>query len=379
MVIKYITNVRLPTPRAQGYAIMKMCSEFANLGTVVELFVPSRQNTEIEKDPFDFYSIEKNFEIKRIRSSDFLGSTTKLSRLLYWVDIIVFFLCARFKIKFNRGDILFTRDPVALLFFSKKIFSCLHIISIPESRTILKYILHKPKLFFALNDGIKKELVKMGVPESSVHISGSGVEPKDFDIKLSTEEAREKLDLPKDKKIVLYSGQFYRWKGVDTLAEVAKLMPEVIFVFVGGTGADLEQFQEKYGNLSNVIIRPFQERVIIPVYLRSSDILVIPNSANTNESVYYTSPIKLFEFMAAKKPIVASRLPSMRETLDQDSAVFAEPDDPESFALAIRKILSDGELADRIILNAYQRSLESSWAKRAKNVLNIIHENIVKI
>ena len=146
MVIKYITNVRLPTPRAQGYAIMKMCSEFANLGTVVELFVPSRQNTEIEKDPFDFYSIEKNFEIKRIRSSDFLGSNTKLSRLLYWVDIIVFFLCARFKIKFNRGDILFTRDPVALLFFSKKIFSCLHIISIPESRTILKYILYKGTL-----------------------------------------------------------------------------------------------------------------------------------------------------------------------------------------------------------------------------------------
>src|SRR3989344_1214570 len=377
MVIKYITNVRLPTTRAQGYAIMKMCSEFANLGATVELFVPSRENTGIAKDPFDFYSIQKNFEIKRVSSSDFLGQTTKLSRVLYWVDIVVFFLCARFKIKFNKGDVLFTRDPAAMLFFPKKIFSCLHIISIPESRTILKYILHKPNLFFALNDGIKKELMKMGVPESKVFISGSGVEPKDFDIDFSTDEARDKLDLPKDKKIVLYSGQFYRWKGVDTLAQVAKLLPEINFVFVGGTDSDLEQFKEKYSNLTNIIIRPFQERAIIPVYLRSADILAIPNSANTNESVYYTSPIKLFEFMAAKKPILVSNLPSMRETLDETSAVFAEPDQPESFAAAIRKILADEGLANRIVINAYQKSLESSWTKRAEGVLNAIKNNYV--
>ena len=123
MNIKYITNVRIPTPRAQGFAIMKMCSEFAKLGIQVELFVPSRKNVEHHKDPFDFYKIEENFKIKKIPSFDFLGRTLKFGRIFYWIDIFSFLLSSRLTIKINEGDILYTRDYMTLLFFSKKNFT----------------------------------------------------------------------------------------------------------------------------------------------------------------------------------------------------------------------------------------------------------------
>ena len=63
MQIKYITNVRVPTSRAHGFAIMKMCEKFAEAGAQVELVVPDKQNNEKEKDPFVYYGLKKNFEI----------------------------------------------------------------------------------------------------------------------------------------------------------------------------------------------------------------------------------------------------------------------------------------------------------------------------
>ena len=70
----------MPTPRAQGYAIMKMCSEFSQSLAKVDLFIPGRNNTDSKKDPFDFYKIEKNFEIKKIPSFDLLGKTFRFGK-----------------------------------------------------------------------------------------------------------------------------------------------------------------------------------------------------------------------------------------------------------------------------------------------------------
>ena len=80
------------------------------------------------------------------------------------------------------------------------------------------------------------------------------------------------MGLSIDKKIVLYSGQFYSWKGLDTLAEAAKLLPDYKFVFIGGTEPELSRFKSEYGSLENVVVEPFKERSIIPLYLKSADV-----------------------------------------------------------------------------------------------------------
>jgi glycosyltransferase involved in cell wall biosynthesis len=371
--IKYITNVRIPTPRAQGYAIMKMCSEFAKAGAEVKLFVPERGNNQFKKDPFDFYKIEKNFEIKKIPSFDFLGGAKTTGPIFYWIDILSFFIMSKFMVRLNAGDVLYTRDFITTLFFSKKHFICLELHDIPTSKFLFRLAIKRPKLFFVLNSYIKGELIKFGVPENIIHIAPSGVDIKDFDIFISKEEARKKIDLPLDKDIVMYTGHLYTWKGADTLAKAAVIIPDTLFVFVGGIEPELSQFIDRYKKYENIIVHPFVERSMIPIYLKSSDLLVLPNSANERVSSQFTSPLKLFEYMASEQPIVASNLPSIREVLNEYSCVFAEADDPESFAQAIKKLLSDSSMAERITEAAFKKVAKYSWQDRAKNILSVIN------
>jgi glycosyltransferase involved in cell wall biosynthesis len=216
----------------------------------------------------------------------------------------------------------------------------------------------------------------MGVNENKIHIFPSGVEVGEFNISVSQEEARKKIGLLPDKKIVLYSGQFYPWKGIDTLAQTALLVPEALFVFIGGIDPELGKFVEDYGKVENLIIKPFQEREIIPFYLKAADVLVIPQSSKEKISTHYSSPLKMFEYMASGRPIVASNLSSIKQTLDDESAVFAEPDNPESFADGIKKILCDEDFAKNISQNAFKKVEQYSWDKRAKSILKIIENNL---
>src|SRR4051812_31586909 len=97
MHIKYVTNVRIPTSRAQGFAVMKMCEEFANLDVNVELIVPNRRNNESEENPFRYYGIKENFSITKVKSTDLLGPYEAFGKLFYWIDMFSFLLSLRFR------------------------------------------------------------------------------------------------------------------------------------------------------------------------------------------------------------------------------------------------------------------------------------------
>ncbi len=373
MKIKYITNVRIPTTRAQGYAIMKMCEGFSRAGMPVELFVPRRRDIDGLGNPFAYYGLKDTFPVRMIPNPDFLSRTFFLGRILYWIDIACFLVAAKYVVRAAEDDIIFTRDFITLFLFPRTKFICLELHEIPQSKFLLKYVLKKPKLFFVLNRHLKAELVKLGVPESAIHITPSGVDIAAFTQSLSKETARDRVKLPHDKKIVLYSGQFYGWKGVDTLADAALQVPEALFVFVGGTDPELSDFRKKHATTSTIISVPFTDRSTVALYLQAADVVVVPNSAMAAISSYYTSPLKLLEYMAARKPIVVSDMPSIREVVDEHSAVFAQPDDPHSFAMAIRRVLSDERLATVIAENARRAGEKYSWQARADKILSIIH------
>ncbi len=377
MNIKYITNVRIPTPRAQGYAIMKMCHEFAKAGAETELFVPNRKSVETEKDSFGFYGIEKNFEIKKIPSLDLLSKTLRFGRIFYWIDILSFLVISRFTVRLRKGNIIYTRDFMTTLFFPKKNFIALEIHDVPKSKFLFKWALKKAQVFFVLNRYIKEELISLGAPETRIFISPSGVDLQEFGIGIEKDEARRKVGLSLNRKVVLYTGHLYKWKGADTLAEAAKMLPEALFVFVGGVVPELGQFIDRYKECSNIIVRPSVERSIIPVYLKSADVLVLPNSAREKISEKYTSPIKLFEYMASKRPIVASSLPSVREVLNESNCLFAEADNPTSFAESIKRLLSDQDLSEKISREAFKNVARYTWQKKAEDILMRIKDEIL--
>ncbi len=371
MKIKYITNVRIPTVRAQGYAVMKMCEEFAKQGNEVELVVPNRRNNETEQDPYKYYGIQNNFKIRKISSIDLLGPFEIFGKLFYWIDILSFLFNLSFRKIYNPEDIVYTRDYLIFSVLSPKI-SCLELHDIPHKKFLFKHLIKKLNYIFVLNKYIKEELIKLGVSESKIYISPSGVDLKEFDINISNEEARKKLNLPIDKKIIVYTGHLYRWKGVYTLADAAKKLPQYIFLFVGGSEPELTQFKKIYYGIENIVTLPFVERSVIPMYLKSADVLVVPNSKNSDISAKYTSPLKLFEYMASNKPIVASDLPSLREVLSENICVFAKPDNVESFAGVIQNIIQNEELAHSLSEKAFNAVEHYTWKNKAENILHVI-------
>lgn len=367
MKIIYIDSARLPTEKAHGYQTCKMCEEFARAGAEVELLIPDRPNP-IKQDIFSYYGLEKNFKVKKL----FCPNLVWLERPGFILQTFIFLVFSRFYLFSQKYDVLYCRDKLMGLLLKDFVLE-VHIL--PERIGFFyKWLWKRARLLVVLNDFLKQRLVKAGIPEKKILVAPDAVDLKKFDIDLDKDEARRKLQLPPDKKIVLYAGHLYKWKGVTVLLEAAHKFPKnVLFVFVGGTEEDLPKFRASAVGLENVLIvghRPPQE---IPVWLKAADVLVLTGTAKSDISRYYTSPLKLFEYMASGRPVVASRLESFLGVLNGENSFLVEPDNPEALAEGIRKLLSDEIFSAKISGQAYFDVGEYTWAKRAEKILGFIN------
>jgi glycosyltransferase involved in cell wall biosynthesis len=110
--------------------------------------------------------------------------------------------------------------------------------------------------------------------------------------------------------------------------------------------------------------------------LSQADVLALPNPASAI-STRFTSPLKLFEYMAAGRPIVASDLPAIREVLEHEvNALLVTPGDAAAMARAIERLLADPALASRLAHAALERVPEYSWDRRAERLDALFDEVI---
>jgi glycosyltransferase involved in cell wall biosynthesis len=173
--------------------------------------------------------------------------------------------------------------------------------------------------------------------------------------------------------IVAYAGHLYPWKGVSVLLRALSLLPNARGLIIGGHPGetDLETTRRDAASLGLAERVRFTGAVPpseVAALLAGADVLVLPNTS-TRLSAQYTSPLKLFEYLAAGKPIVASDLPSIREVLeDGRNAVLAAPDDAAALASAITRVVADPALAERIARQAFGEAAEYTWARRAERL-----------
>ncbi len=381
MRLIYIANARLPTEKAHGIQIMKMCQAFSLAGVEVELIVPWRFN-KIKKDPFDYYGIKKNFKIKTLPSIDLIP--LGLSKIGFWIQSITFATSVFFYLIFKKVDIIYSRDLFSLWFlsfFRKNLVYEAH--TFPRHLFLYGRVFKKTKMIIVITQKLKELFIQQGVISDKILVAPDGVDLKDFNIKESQEKCRRKLNLsrttfgekvarnlPLDKKIVLYTGHLYEWKGVQTLAKAAKFLEEnVLIIFVGGTEEDISKFKTQNSKLKNILIAGHWPHSEIPYWLKAADVLVLPNSGKEEISKKWTSPIKMFEYMASKRPIIASDLPSIKEILNENNAILVEPDNSKELAEGIKKVLRNSQLSAKISNQAFGDAQEYTWQKRAENIL----------
>ncbi|HEY4501958.1 MAG TPA: glycosyltransferase [Candidatus Paceibacterota bacterium] len=230
-------------------------------------------------------------------------------------------------------------------------------------------LFRRVRFVLATNEWKRGELnKKFGVPEQKIIMERNGVDVAQF-APQDRSQARQSLGLPTDAHMAVYTGHLYAWKGVDTLARAAGHLKDIEIYFVGGTLDDIVRFKEQYGAVQTIHIVGQVPHAQVPLWLAAADVLILPNTKNVEISAHYTSPMKLFEYMASGRPIVASLIPSIAEVLSEDAAFFVPPDDPAAMARAISKVLSEPREAESRASRAQSAVLEYSWIRRAQRLI----------
>ena len=385
MKLVYIANARIPTEKAHGIQIMKTCEALVRAGADLELWLPKRNNPVFASvDTFEYYGLDVKFPIRYFDCWDLVGKLRFFPGLGFYIESKTFAASIAREIEQGRYSeaIFYSRDtyPVQPL-IRKGIAFFYEVHTLPKNPSAATMqVLSKARGILAISHGLA-QVTKKYVREDKIFVSPDGVDLSIFKIMLTKKQARQELGLPLERKVVVYSGHLYEWKGVRVLAQASEsLNADTHVYFVGGTDTDINEFKEftSRNKLDKVHHLGRVEHDKIPKYLAAADVLVLPNSAKSEMSKIYTSPLKLFEYMASRRPIVASDMPSMREVLDESTAIFFIPDDPISLSKKIKSVLAGEVPAERLTINAYERVQKYSWDHRAKNIIEFIKSKAPK-
>jgi len=382
--VLYFADIRFPLERANGIQTMHTCAALAARGHSVVLHV-RRDTQRPARDPFVFYGVTPDPRLRVVRART--PGSPALRRLAYLASVLIRTLHPR------RPDVILTRDlgvaslllrmPRSLrppLVYESHGFAPAVSQAMPEllsdaggttGRKQRRLTAREQRTwkeadaYVAITRTLAEELTGRFGPRDLVAIVPDGV-------RLPAERVFVPAR-PAAVPTVGYAGHLYPWKGVDVLLDALALLPDVAGLIIGGHGAepDLQRARtraEALGIAARVRFTGAVEPSRVLPRLAEADILVVPNTATTL-SARYTSPLKLFEYLAAGKPIVASDLPSLREVLsDGGNAVLVGPGDPAALAAGIRRVLDDPRLAESIARRAFDDAARFTWACRAERL-----------
>ncbi len=215
--------------------------------------------------------------------------------------------------------------------------------------------------------------------QDKIIVAHDGVNLEIFDLNVSQDEARTKLDLPSEKKIIGYTGRFKTMemeKGIgDILKSLQSLPEEILFLAVGGKKRHRDEYLTQARQLGvekkvNLVEHFSQE--IVALYQKACDLLLMP-FPYTEHYAYYMSPLKMFEYMASKRPIIATDLPAVREVLNESNAILIPPDNPSALAKAISHLLAHPQIGEQLANQAYLDVQNYTWEKRAGKIIEAIN------
>jgi len=390
MKLIYLANDRLPTEKAYGINIVKTCQALAGQGVEVTILAPRGLNTS-NASLFGYYGIPENFTVQEIPIIDAVSRGWKLG---YFINQASFAMSVLFSRPIMRGrkHVILARDELTsflLGLLGYSVYYDMH--GFPEhKRWFWKMAMQRMKGVIVTNKWKVRQCRDLfNIEEKKIIVAPNGFDPAHFAGLGDRRAARLKLGLSEDKHIVMYTGHLYDWKGAGVLLEACRWaskqvsdISSALFVFVGGTPWDIEAFKKKAQGLSNVLIVGQKPHNEISLYLKSADVLVLPNSAKEGTdrmkkfSQFDTAPIKMFEYMASGVPIIASDLPSIKEILDNRSALFVPPDDPQRIIEGIEKLIDDKEMVSQITQKAKEDAKKYTWKKRGERIIGLIEKTI---
>ena len=378
--------IDLPSRWARSIQEAKMAQAFAGKVADFELVIPGDLWSLLRGKTFDlrqWYGLHREFKITRLPL--FLKKEYPFPQNYETRQFILRFLrWATIYIRLRSPDLVYTRLVKMARAALRSGLTVLLEWHAPTNGGVFREQLFTDSNFLgvvAISPLSAQDFIENGLAPEKVLVEADGVDLQSFLPHQSKEDARHKLSLRADVPIVVYAGHLYDFKGIPTLYKVAASMPHCYFVLVGGWEHDIERARRfcQSNGLSNVHVVGFVTQSELPTYLYAGDILVLPNSRG-HDWAETTSPLKLFEYMATRRPIVASTLPNVITVLrDMSNALLAEPDCPASFRALIERLLNEPQLGKAIAEQAFQDVQDYTWERRAERILQFVTNRLQEI
>ena len=181
------------------------------------------------------------------------------------------------------------------------------------------------------------------------------------------------------QKVVGYFGHLYSGRGIEIIEKLAELNSGCAFVVYGGNEAEIEAYKSRNTN-KNLFFMGYVHSKKARRYMAMMDVLIMPYQKSVSIGVAgidtskWMSPLKLFEYLSVGVPIISSNISVLKEVLvDNENCLLVEPDDIYAWSYALRYIISNTELEERLGSNAYNLYKDTyTWEYRARGMLALL-------
>ena len=361
----YIAKAKIPSKSANSVHVMKISEALAGLCENFELIVPELpERNQVDDNDFAYYGV-KPFNILKIS----IAPKGIMNRYGFPVKSVW---------RARKARKVITRDPLVAFIAvvcGKQVVLDLHgdlkhLCGRAYRMIKWKWFVNNERLHLVMiSAGLQKYYMKQyGVPETKSRVLPDGYTEADF------AGIRQTEILQGSPLNIGYCGSFIEGKGLGIIDSLAKLDSENRYHLFGGTREDAEkELMEKLPN--NVFCHGYISHAQIAAKLNEQDILLLPNQMQQvckGENIgEVTSPIKMFEYMASGRVIIASDLPVLREILNETNCYFAIPDDADSWRKVIEHVAANREEAVTKAHKAKQDVKQYTWNIRAEKMLEL--------
>jgi glycosyltransferase involved in cell wall biosynthesis len=385
MKIALVTNSRIPSLTANSIQAMKVAQALMQLGHDIKMFAPK------EVPITNHQLLLTHYGLRLTPDLELLPSISGLKRL----DFIVH---AQRAAKRFGAELIYTWLPQSAALGTWMGYPVVLEMHADNSGKLGVWWMRQfwkqktPKVMTVTTSALRKALersTKFQFKDEALLLAPNGVELEKYAGLPSPVEARRQLNL-KDGLTVGFTGHIYPGRGADLLFELARQMPAVNFLWVGGTPELVDFWRGKLSEagMTNVTMTGFVKHEVIPLYQAAADVLLMPYSRSIEASsgqdiAEVINPMKMFEYMAAGRGIVSADLPSIREVLNEGNAVLVEPVEEGNrewgmgnWKAAIESLLADEPRRLALGVQARKDVEQLTWVKREERVMELLESNL---
>lgn len=366
MKIAVVAAGPIPAQTANSIQVMKMAQALAALGHSVCVFVPAKHPGFGWDALAQHYGLAQRFEIR------WLPALAWMKRYDYALQVVR-------EARAWGADLLYTRLPQAATLAARLGLATIFELHDMPSGVMGPWLLRR----FLAAKGARRLVVntqnlrfhveaKFIEAKPLLMLAPNGVDLQRYANLPAAPEARKQLGIS-DSFTIGYTGHLYAGRGISLLLEIARRLPDMTFLFVGGRPEDVAKRQHEAVGLPNVRFVGFVPNSQLPLYQSACDVLALPYSPRVAGSsgvdiAAYTNPLKMFEYLAAGRPIIANDLPILREVLNEENAVILNGD-VEAWILALKDLQRSESRRAALSRAARNTAAEHTWEKRAERIL----------